>query len=75
MNTADGVMLLQNPATARKKYTPAIVQIKRFVCTDLMLLTKPQNSHIVIPVTKANRNTIAKGLRKQVTMRLRTGCP
>ena len=56
------------PAMARKKYTPATVDMKRLTDTPALSLTRPVNSHTVNPVTRANRNIIAVGLRKHTTI-------
>lgn len=52
---------------AKKKYTPATVQMKRLTVTPGRALTRPVNSHTVSPVTMANNNTIASGRRKLAT--------
>ena len=69
MNTAPvGVTPLQKPPTAKKKYTPAMVLMKRLVCTPFTLFTNPLYSHIVRPVTKAKSTSIAIGFIKLITM-------
>ena len=42
--------------------------MKRFTCTYGRSLTSPTSSQMVMPVTMAKRNTMAKGLRKLTTM-------
>ena len=68
MKTVDDVNPLHVPAMARKKYTPATVEMKRLTVTPGLSFTSPVNSHTVNPVTKAKRNIIAVGLRKHTTI-------
>ena len=68
MKTTDDVNPLHVPAMARKKYTPATVEMKRLTVTPALSFTSPVNSQTVNPVTKAKRNIIAVGLRKHTTI-------
>lgn len=68
MKTAEGVKPVQNPATARKKYTPAAVLMKRFTFTPSRLFTSPVNSQMVMPVNNANRAIMLMPFKKHVTM-------
>ena len=68
MKTAPvGTVPLQNPPTAKKKYTPATVLMSGFTRTPLLLFPNPQYSHIVSPVTRANNASIPIGVRKPAT--------
>ena len=53
---------------AKKKYTPATVEMKRLTVTFSRSFTSPVNSQMVSPVTMLNSSTIASGLRNEATM-------
>ena len=66
---------VRNPATARKKYTPATVVMNRLTVTSSFWFTSPQYSQMLRPVIRANRNTIALGFRKQDTIHTTKSTP
>ena len=59
---------LLTPATAKKKYVPATVDMKRFTLVPLFSLTSPVYSQRLSDVISAKTNTIPTGREKQVTM-------
>ena len=76
MNTAPvSTIPLQKPPTAKKKYTPATVLMKRFTCTFSFSFTSPVYSHSDSPVTSANRNSIANASRKHTTTAVTKNTP
>ena len=71
----DEVKPLVVPAMARKKYTPATVDMMRLTDTSALSLTRPVNCHTVYPVTRVYRYIIVVGFRKHSTIVARKSMP